>query len=199
MYAVIYLINSEFRGNHSGNVTFSSNVGSLMALNSRVTFNGFALFVNNRPDPSQTTTPDNFYEGGAITLIQSDTFFNGQCTLKHNHVKLGGAIHSTESKLYVNGNVTIAHNTATGNGGGVYLSNSELNCQQKSTFVLYNNTAMSKGGGLHAISSSIKAYTSLEYYTENIFNYIDSKINLTKNAAMLGGGLSLEANANFIS
>ena len=57
----------------------------------------------------------------------------------------------------MNGNVTIAHNTATGNGGGVYLSTSELNCQQKSNFKLFNNNAGDKGGGLHATSSSIRA------------------------------------------
>ena len=81
------------------------------------------------------------------------------------HAEDGGAIHSTDSKLYVNGNVTIAHNTATGNGGGVYLSTSELNCQQESTLVLLNNIASLKGGGLHAISSSIKAASSVfEFY-----------------------------------
>ena len=107
MFAVTSLINSEFKGNHSGNITFSSNIGSLMALNSRVTFNGFATFVNNQPDISQTTTLDDFHEGGAITLIQSDAFFDGECTLEHNHAVLGGAIHSTGSRLYVNDNVTV--------------------------------------------------------------------------------------------
>ena len=62
----------------------------------------------------------------------------------------------------MNGDVTIAHNIATENGGGVYLSTSELNCQQKSYFELYNNIAVSKGGGLHAIGSSIKAASSFQ-------------------------------------
>ena len=57
----------------------------------------------------------------------------------------------------MNGDVTIAHNNATRNGGGVYLSTSELICQQKSIFLHFNNTAVHKGGGLHAVSSSIKA------------------------------------------
>ena len=34
------------------------------------------------------------------------------------------------------GDVAIAHNTASRSGGGVYLSNSELYCQLKSTFKL---------------------------------------------------------------
>ena len=134
-YAVIHLSNSEFIGSDSGNatVTFSNNLGSLVAFNSNVTFNGYTTFVNNQP--SQTVS-DDFQEGGAITLFQSNVFFDGECNLEYNHAENGGAIHSTESRLYVNGNVTIAHNIATGNGGGVYLSTSELNCQQESNFEL---------------------------------------------------------------
>ena len=181
-YAVIYLSDSEFRGHDSGNFTFSNNLGSLVAFNSKVTFGGYATFVNNQP---LKTTSRDFQEGGALTLFQSNVFFYGECDLEQNHAENGGAIHSTESKLYVNGDVTTAHNTATGNGEGVYLSFSELNCQQKSTFGLFNNAAVNKGGGLHAISSSIRA-TSI---------YTGAKINFTKNTAKFGGGLSLEANA----
>ena len=118
-------------------------------------------------------------------------FFNGACNLEHNHAENGGAIHSTDSKLYMNGNVTIAHNTATRNGGGVYLSTSELYCQQKSTFELFNNTAAHKGGGLHAISLFIKATSSVLRPR----TYTGARMNITENAAERGGGLSLEANA----
>ena len=141
----------------------------------------------------QTDSGD-FQEGGAITLFQSNVFIDGVCNLEYNHAENGGAIHSTESKLYVNGDVTIAHNTATGNGGGVYLSTSELNCQQESTLVLLNNIASHKGGGLHAISSSIKAASSISSYP---YVYTGARMNITGNAAKRGGGLSLEANAKF--
>ena len=191
-YAVIYLLDSEFFGDDSGNVTFSNNLGSLVAFNSDITFTGYVTFVNNTP--SQTVSGD-FQEGGAITLFQSNIFFDGECNnLEHNHAENGGAIHSTESKLYVNGDVTIAHNTATGNGGGVYFSTSELNCQQESTLVLLNNTASHKGGGLHTISSSIRAAAALSYiYPQYVFT--GARINITGNTAERGGGLSLEANA----
>ena len=191
-YAVIYLDYSEFRGFNSGNFSFSNNFGSLLGIaNSNITFSGHGEFVNNQP--SQTTTGA-LHEGGAITLFLSNVYFNGECNLKYNHAENGGVIHSTDSKLYVNGQVTIAHNTATGNGGGIYLSTSELNCQQESTFVLHNNTAVSKGGGLHAISSSIKASSNLA----NLYPYAcysGTRINFTNNEAKFGGGLSLEANA----
>ena len=197
-YAVMYLSNSNLRGH---TLLFSNNFGSLVAFNSNITFSGNATlkFVNNRPSTSKTT-PIGFQEGGAITLFQSNVFIDGECYLECNHAENGGAIHSTDSKLYVNGIITIAHNTATGNGGGIYLSNSELNCQQKGRSVLFNNTAALKGGGLHAISSTIKAISNLlEYENYNtqyktVF-YIGTRINFTKNAAKIGGALSLEANA----
>ena len=144
------------------NTTYSNNLGSFVAFNSNITFiSGYTIFVNNQP--VQTSSTDDFQEGGAITLFQSNVYFDGACILEYNHADNGGAVHSTDSKLYVNGNVTIAHNAATRNGGGVYLSTSELNCQQKSIFVLFQSIAKHKGGGLHAISSTIKATSAFSW------------------------------------
>ena len=186
-YAVIYMASSESNGNNSENVlTFSNNLGSLVAFNSNITFIGNAKFVNNRPSDSVL---GNIQEGGAITLLQSNVYFDGSCSLQHNHAENGGAIYSIESKLYVNGDISIAYNTAAGNGGGVYLLTSELNCQYRSTFTLMNNTAANNGGGLHAISSSIRAVYDVQS------QYIGARINIERNIAKMGGGLSLEANA----
>ena len=66
---VIYVSTSEFIGYDSKlNVTFSSNMGSLVAFNSNITFVGVTSFVNNHP--SQATTDD--FQGGAITLFRSN-------------------------------------------------------------------------------------------------------------------------------
>ena len=188
--AVIFISDSEFIEDDSGNATFSNNLGSLVASNSNITFAGYATFVNNQ---SPQTVPN---IGGAITLLQSNILFEGKCILENNHAKNGGAIQSIMSKLYVNGDLTIAHNTATGNGGGIYLSNSELNCQQESTLVLLNNTAARKGGGLHAISSSIIAISSFNYAVPIMATYTGARINIIRNAAERGGGLSLEVSSN---
>ena len=51
--------------------------------------------------------------------------------------------------------MTIANNIALISGGGIYLYQSELNCQIQCTLKIINNTANIKGGGAHAISSSI--------------------------------------------
>ena len=193
---MIYLSDSEFSGYASrslnNSIVFLSNTGSLLAFSSNISFIGYAAFMNNQP-PQNTTlyTTQDFQEGGAITLFQSNAVFNGGCNLEHNHAENGGAIHSTESKLYLNGNVMIAHNTVTGNGGGIYLStrSSEVICQQSSTLVLLNNTALNKGGGLHATSSSIRAISAFT------MEYTGTRIYFRNNRAKRGGGLSLEANA----
>ena len=75
-YAVIYLSGSEFRGYNSGSISFSNNFGSIIAdINSNMTFSGYAEFVNNQP--SRPNTSD-FPEGGAITLEQSNIYFDGE-------------------------------------------------------------------------------------------------------------------------
>ena len=114
--------------------------------------------------------------------------------LEYNQAENGGALLSIESKLYVTGNLTIAHNIASRNGGGVHLTESEVNCLSDSTFLLVNNTATQKGGGIHAISSYIKANSTLK-----VTQYVDTAIiNFTNNTAHRGGGLSLEANAKLV-
>ncbi|MCG8626965.1 MAG: hypothetical protein MJE68_33815 [Proteobacteria bacterium] len=138
-YGVVYLSDSEFSGHARGSVTFTNNIGSLTAFSSNITFTGHATFVNNHRLQLVNATS----EGGAIIVFQSNVHFDGVCTLKLNLAKNGGAIQATKSKLYVNGDVTIAYNTATENGGGIYLSNSEFNCQPKSSFELINKLSAS--------------------------------------------------------
>ena len=188
--AVIYLSDSELEVEHTGSLILSNNTGSLVAFNSNITFMGCVDFVNNHP-PSATT--DTLQEGGAITLFQSNAFLSGNCSLQYNSAEFGGGLFSIESKLYVNGNVTIAHNSAIKNGGGIYLSNSELTCLLNCIFLLNNNHAERKGGGLHAISSSIKV---LSAYSQSANPYYTgAKLSFIENVAEMGGGLSLEANA----
>ncbi len=188
-YSVLYIFDSEFKEQHdSKNFTFSSNLGSLLAFSSNVTFVSYVVFANNQPAPKNYT--GNFREGGAITLFQSTVFFDGTCSLEHNHADSGGAIHSIDSKIYVDGIVAISYNTASKDGGGAYLLSSELNCQQSSNFTLFGNTAGEKGGGVHAVSSTIKAASALVWP-----QYTGTRINFTNNSAKWGGGLSLSANA----
>ena len=193
-YAVIYLSDSELDVKHSGNLLLSNNMGSLLAFNSNITFMGYIVFVNNHPQ-QPISTSSTLLEGGALTLFQSNAYFNGKSIFLHNYAKDGGGLLSAESRVYVKGDVIIAHNIAIRNGGGVYLSNSELICLQESTFLLNNNTAGHKGGGLHAVSSTIKVTSAYSQNYTKKYRYTGTRLNFTKNVAEMGGGLSLEANA----
>ena len=187
-FAIVELDNSEFIGHHSGNATISDNLRSLIAFISNITFMGNVKFLNNQQPLSIT---GNFLqEGGAITLLQSSAYLHGTASFEHNYAENGGAIFLIESKFYVKGDVTVAHNMANKNGGGIYLIDSELNCLNNSTIILFNNTATHKGGGIHAISSSIKTTSVLPS---------SAILNFTNNTAERGGGLSLEANAKLVT
>ena len=187
--AIIHFDNSEFIGHRSGSITVSNNLRSLLAFTSNISFMGNVEFINNQQP--QNNQDNSLQEGGAITLVQSSLFLDhdGTCMLEHNQAENGGAMVSIDSNIYMSGNVTVV---ANGNGG-VYLTDSELICQEKSYFTLLHNTATHKGGGVHAISSFVKASSVLKAAK------VDTAIlNFTYNAAENGGGLSLEANARLI-
>ena len=194
-HAIIHLYNSEFTGHDSGNATISNNMRSLVAFFSNITFRGYTRFSHNHDQQTVTVSDDNLQEGGAITLVQSNLFLDGMCMLEHNQAENGGAILSIEGKFHLRGNLIIAHNTASRNGGGIHLTESEVNCLSNSTLLLVYNTATHKGGGIHAISSYIRAFSNLKVTEMNVDTAV---INFTNNTAQRGGGLSLEANAKLV-
>ena len=194
----LLLSNSYFSGDISGpnktNFTFSSNVGSFVAFNSHITLVGNVSFFNN--SNFQKSTASLLKRGGAITLFNSNLHFDGTCSLQINEGVNGGAVFSEGSNLHVDGNVTIEFNWASRKGGGMYLSNSELNCQQNSSIILSENSADYSGGGIHAIGSTIWVVSSIQTNPNNseLFVYSGSVLSFTENSAKYGGGLSLEAN-----
>lgn len=165
-----------------------------MAFSSNIAFLGDDTFANNHPVKNSS---DNFQEGGAITLFESGISFNGTCNLKDNYALSGGATFSTDSTLHINGNTMIAQNMATQNGGGMYLSNSEINLKQNSTLVIVSNTAAHKGGGVHAISSTIKTISAyIQDFLQGIpFLYTGTRLYFIRNTTERGGGLSIEGTA----
>ena len=151
-YSIVYLLESTTSWSSA---TFSSNVGSLCAIESTITLIDVDMSEMQPTRQRRILEPE---EGGAITAFHSEIIFKGNSTLNHNLAHTGGAIHATESKVYVHGNITVANNRATQTGGGVYLYQSELTCQIKSrvTVKVVGNDAIEKGGGVHAVGSSIK-------------------------------------------
>ena len=180
---------TESFGEVSSNVTLSDNIGSVFAYQSKVNFFGSITFKNNNAPTSNTV---DFQEGGAVTAFQSDIAFNGACTVINNYAKNGGAVHATESKLFIHaGILIIANNTANETGGGIYIYQSEFNCQSHSRLRFMGNYAIEKGGGVHAISSSI----SVDISRKLGGIYLGSLVHFIENKAKMGGGISLEVNA----
>lgn len=179
-FGIMYL--SECKGYLLGNVTFASNIGTLLAIYSNITFNGQVVFKNNSQPHTRSSV--SFQDGGALSLFQSSAVIDGECTFENNQAEQGGGIHSVDSTLNVRGIVTLALNRVNRNGGGIYLSQSELNCHEKSMLVLIGNVAAQGGGGIHAVGSTVKSASSEATTMRFISNFAEK-----------GGGIVLETNS----
>ena len=180
----------ESTGIFSDRTEFINNKGSFIAHHSDVTFTTNTLFVGG--SHLKTDEIVTYQEGGAVTGFQSEIVFDGTCTLTNNRAENGGALYTTQSKVHVIGEVTIANNTATANGGGIYLYQSELNCEGHSNLILLGNHASIKGGGIHTISSLIKVS-----FNSSTTHYTGSSVQFTENTAKQGGGICLEMISKF--
>ena len=177
-------------GIFSGIIDFVSNKGSLIAHDSSVTFKANTLFVGG----SQLKTDETviYREGGAITAFQSSIFIDGTCIIRNNSAEDGGAMYTTQSKVNVLGMVTIANNMASKSGGGIYLYQSELNCQGQSSLTLEGNNANQKGGGIHIINSLVKVNSN-----SSSGHYTGSAVRFIQNTATRGGGIYVELSSRF--
>ena len=189
-FSTVYFRNST--ANFMGSVIFSHNTNSFYAYyNSFITFEGQATFKHST---SVTNLAFLFQEGGAMTVYRSTVILKGTCSIEHNHADNGGAMLVARSKVYVDGEITIANNTARQNGGGVYLYQSELKCQEKGVLKLVSNRASVSGGAVHAITSDITVLTS-STRNEDTFFYTGAQLIVIQNIAERGGGISIELNS----
>ena len=130
-------------------------------------FEGYIEIRNNQQQQTASTRA-NFQQRGALTLFQSNAFFSRKCSFECNNAEYGGAVHSSENKIYVKGTVIIVGNRVSKSGGGVYLYQSEINCQLNSNLNVRGNIAAKRGGGIHATSSSIKKYCFIQPNSYNV-------------------------------
>ena len=182
-----------------GRFMFSSNLGSLVAINSRVVFHGLTRFLNSSHSYGSPQVP----KGGAITSIEGTMYFIGKTIIDGNHAfKDGGAIHATGSTVHMIGDTNVTNNTGQHSGGGVYLFQSKLNCVRNCTFS--GNKARKSGGAIFAIASTVyandqqvgigpgrptlKQTTYLEIMLPTTITFAD-------NEAHMGGALALEMNS----
>ena len=178
----------------SGNNTFVQNkarAGGVVYASSSIAkvHSQRLLIVNNTAIDTEravcgysTVSIYKFTSGGAVHLTQSQLIFSGADTkIVGNQANFGGAVYASESKLLI-GNDTQTYinvNTADHNGGGLYLTMSDLEVTGYDTYIT-GNRATNKGGGIHATNSSI---------------IIEGELHLVSNEAENGGGISLERSA----
>ena len=120
-----------------------------------------------------------YNSGGAIyTSKMNLNLLSEMSILVGNLAHSGGAIYASKSKIStgIHGTMVVRHNSAFGNGGGLYLIDSELSIGGDSSYIS-ENAAMKTGGGLHATNSSIT---------------VSGVVHLTHSMAENGGGVSLE-------
>ena len=166
------------------NITFEQNNGSLYTFNSDIIFDGYSKFENCTealPELNHTSV-----EGGAITSFQSSLTFNHGSVVhfSNNRARQGGAILSTSSTISMEGKIIISNNmvtVASGNGGGISLSQTRLEIKENGICLITNNSA-ARGGGIHSSSSTIIVHNH-------------AQLKVIDNSADLGGGIYFEVNA----
>ena len=140
--------------------------------------------------------------GGAITAFQSKIVIYDKCILFNNSAENGGALHAIESKVFVYGDMLVTSNIARKSGGGLYLYQSELNCEDNGTLKFIGNSANESGGGIHVIGSIIKISFNIYvkskvcwHISEDVHTrayYTGSLVYFIANTAKRGGGVCLE-------
>ena len=196
---------TSFTSNHSdiykGKIMFSQSHKQrsrlpgtvVVGIHSNITLNGYITFTNCSP----YLYNGNSVYGGALAAFHSNIFFNGVCEMKENYALNGGGIFASQSKLFVNGELSVINNRAENNGGGLYLDQSELNCDQRSITTIMRNHAAGSGGGIYAVSSSIKMTVKLNYLQNKSMSVFNSQavVEFLENRAIYGGALSLNSDS----
>ena len=161
---------------------------SLLMSNNRATETGGAVHLYQASltftHDSKRTTKFNDSDGENATKTQDIIFpLFSFCTLVGNQADHGGAMYASKSKVIIkiNSQTKIRANSAITNGGGMYLTTSELKFGGYISYIT-GNTAGRRGGGLHTDNSSI---------------IIEREVYFTKNEAEDGGGTSLESYSKF--
>ena len=160
------------------NVEIISNFGSIYVMNSEFYLQGNTTFENNI-----LGSPI----GGALTIYRGNVYIGETTHFKNNIAENGAAIYATTSNIFVGGNATIINNTARYNGGGIYLYQSPMQCNNTCSLKLVSNHALHSGGGIYAVSSTIDILSSIDQQLPSLL--------LLENSAHLGGGLYMEAYA----
>ena len=187
-FSVIYLVKTK--SDVANGVKYSNNNGSFLVRRSHITFDGMVLFENCRQMFDNSSQAENYRAKGTLTIIQSTANFRGNASFLENHSsKSGGALYISDTWMYIYGNLTVTGNQADIKGGGAFFYGSLVFCSAKCVFT--NNTASSAGGGISAVDTLITLRDGNDWPQSSSFGLL----NISDNAANIGGGIYLEINS----
>ena len=190
-FSVIYL--AETVATFAG-FSLSNNIGSLLALRSKLSFSSRNIFRYNKPSIND---PDDFrlrraqYQGGSVTIFHSSLTFHGRTYFVRNKGENGGALYAVKSTINVYEYLLVGMNEANENGGGIYLYQSDFQCNDVCN--ISQNHATNEGGALYVSSGSVNV-GGIGYVTVTD-RYPYRTIYVVDNRAKLGGGMHLSENA----
>ena len=175
---IIYLEQTEAQ--YHSTTCVGNYASAFVAIESQVSFFGEMKLVGNKELDSNRYAE--YMKGGAITLVLGFLTFEDKSiiTFSNNEAyNYGGAISSINSNIRNLGETKLLNNKAT-KGGGIYLFQSVLKCQNGLIFV--ENHANVSGGGIHSLNSFTRLVS-------------EGYLLFMRNIAHLGGGLYLTSNS----
>ena len=143
------------------NLTFIDNAGSLYLFYSTLNFTSLVILKGNEG-----------MAGGALTLIQSEVFFeySSPVTIVHNTALYGGGIFLSQSKLNVYTRLLqIDNNIAKQFGSGLYGYQSQVTItgSQLSDLISFTRNYAAQGGAVFAVATSLFIFNGSVVFSSN--------------------------------
>ena len=103
-------------------------------------------------------------EGGALTLVQSTLLFdsenNSMVSILSNTATYGGGIFLSQSELQLfSSSIVLTGNTASISGGGIYAYQSQTTISAKDLILFSKNSALEEGGAMIMIASLVYTFS----------------------------------------
>jgi predicted outer membrane repeat protein len=124
--------------------------------------------INN----SQIQNNSSSFGGGGVFIDDGLLVMNGPDDIDNNNALDGGGIYAqNNATIDMSSNADVFTNTATDQGGGVYLDDSNLTAVDAGTNVLSNSAGTGQGGGIYATNGSISVFNSGSAIGSNTAEY----------------------------
>jgi len=154
------IINSNTSRHSGGAISANYEIGvSSSTMDSNKGIDGGAVSSGRAITLTNVTLTNNTAagNGGGVNAYRQSLTINSNSKINNNKAVHGGGVYVTTktNETTVNTtveNATISGNTSTGNGGGIYSSNSNLTIKNGTT--ISNNQAAGRGGGIEVSSQS---------------------------------------------